>query len=390
MATAPRFQIVTEFAAFEGWRNCLAVDRRESPSRPVVLSFVPARVADAPERLARLAEDVERAARLYHPSILRVIGMGTFGDAPVVLQEWRDGESLRELLDTGTRMPPEVAARIVADAAEAVHHSHGRAAEEARPFAHGALRAERVLVAADGSVVVSGFGRAAEGDGAVPSPAEDVRSLGTLLLQCLAGEQPTNEGLPGVPDKLAEVAARAADRAREFASAEAFRAAVAAAVPLAGRDRVRSWADGVLPPEAGTRGRRHRSLAAALSEAPGPAAPKSPPPKAPAKAAVAEEVAEDAIVAALTPLPGAVAAAVKRPPAPPPAARAAVPEPAQTADDLIVGEATGPMIAHRKEATPEIAFPRPAPIPTVAWNVVGASAGVALVIGVALGYVLGR
>jgi translation initiation factor IF-2 len=194
------------------------------------------------------------------------------------------------------------------------------------------------------------------------------------------------------------VAARAADRAREFESAEAFRAAVTAAVPLAGRDRVRSWADGVLPPEAGTRGRRHRSLEAALSAVPEPAAPAAAPPKAAppqmaaraVKAAVPEEVAEDAIVAALTPLPGVVAAVAKRPPAAPAAARPAAVEPAQTADDLIVGEATGPVTAYRKEATPEIAFPRPAPMPSVAWNVVGASAGMALVVGVALGYVLGR
>jgi hypothetical protein len=386
--TVPRFQIVTEFAAFEGWRNCLAVDRREVPPRPVVLSFVPARVADAPERLARLAEDVERAARLFHSGILRVIGMGTFADAPVVLQEWRDGESLRELLDTGTRMPPEVAARIVADAAEAVQHSHGRAVEQGRPFAHGALRAERVLIGIDGSVVVSGFGRAAEGDGAPPTPAEDVRALGTLLLQCLAGEQPSGAGLPGVPDKLAELAARAADEASSFASADAFHQALSTAVPLAERDRVRSWADGVLPPEAGTRGRRRRSLESALADsAPAPAVgPVKQPPRrsAPAPTPAPEEVAEDAIVAALTPIPGAMRTA-RRPPAPPPVAEAA-----QVADDLIVGEATGPMISPHREATPEIAFPRPAPPPSVAWNVVGATAGAALVAGFVLGFFLGR
>ncbi|HSN16419.1 MAG TPA: protein kinase, partial [Anaeromyxobacteraceae bacterium] len=258
MATAPRFQIVTEFSAFEGWRNCLAVDRRESPMRPVVLSFVPARVADAPERLAQLAEDVERAARLFHPNILRVIGMETFGEAPVVVQEWRDGESLRELLDTGARVPPEVAARIVADACDAVQHAHSRAADQGRPFAHGALRAERVLVGADGAVLVSGFGRAAEGDGSSPTTAEDVRALGALLLQCLGGEQPAGAGLPGVPEKLATVAARAAGPTPAFPSAEALRKALVDAVPLATTERVKGWADGVLPADAGTRGRRHR------------------------------------------------------------------------------------------------------------------------------------
>lgn len=381
MATAPRFQIVTEFSAFEGWRNCLAVDRRESPPRPVVLSFVPAKVADAPDRLARLAEDVERAGRLFHPNILRVLGMESFGDAPVVVQEFRDGESLRELLDTGTRMPPEVAARIVAEACLAVEQSHGRAVEEGRPFAHGALRAERLLVGIDGAVVVSGFGRAAEGDGPVPSPAEDVRSLGALLLQCLAGEQPSKAGLPGVPDRLAEVAARAAESGAAYATPGALRAALSAAVPLAAPDRVKAWADAVLPPDAGTRGRRRRSLEAALAAEREAGAPvPRPAPKAEgatriSAAPAAEEVAEDAIVAALTPVPRRPAAA----------------EPTQVADDLIVGEATGPMTAPRPgERTPEIAFPRPAPPPAVAWRIVGIVSGAALAAGVLIGFAIGR
>jgi serine/threonine protein kinase len=390
----PRFQIVTEFSAFEGWRNCLAVDRREAPPRPVVLSFVPARLADDPARLARLAEDVERAARLFHPAILRVLGMDTFRDQPVVVQEWRDGESLRELLDTGARVPPEVAARIIADACEAVQHSHGRAVEQGRPFAHGALRAERVLVGIDGAVQVSGFGRAAEGDGPVPSPVDDVRELGKLLLQCLAGEQPSGAGLPGVPDALAAVASRAAETDRAFDSAESFRKALAASVPLANAERVKAWADGVLPPETGTRGRRRRSLEAAL-------------------AASVEEVSDDSIVATATPVPGTYGALRHGASGSP--ARASGAEPAQQADDLIVGEATGPLPAPRREdgtqdaddlivgeatgpttkrrpgeKTPEIAFPRPPPTPIVAWRVVMGTAGVALVAGLAIGAFLGR
>lgn len=388
MPTGPRFQIVTELSAFEGWRNCLAVDRRASPSLPVVLSFVPARVADAPERLARLAEDVERAARLFHPAILRVGGMETCADQPVVVQEWRDGESLRELLDTGTRMPPEVAARIVADACDALHHAHGRAAEQGRPFAHGALRAERILIGIDGAVIVSGFGRAAEGEAEAHAPAEDVKSLGALLLQCLAGEQPSGAGLPGVPDKLAEIASRAAESGQAYGSAEALRKAIAEAVPLATAERVKGWADGVLPPESGTRGRRRRSLQSALAAA----------------TAEALEVSDDSIVATATPVPGTMAAAAR--PAVARAGEAAQDaddlivgeatgpvrrdESAQDADDLIVGEATAPRIRRPGEKTPEIAFPRPPPAPVVEWRVVFGAAAAALIVGVAFGAWLGR
>jgi hypothetical protein len=178
-----------------------------------------------------------------------------------------------------------------------------------------------------------------------------------------------------VPNARANLAARAADEARSFASAEEFRGALASALPLADRERVRAWCDSVLPPGSGTRGRRARSLESALA--------------APA-ASVAEEVAEDAIVAALTPVPGklpvAIPAARKAPPPRPTAADAT-----QVADDLIVGEATAPLIPRpRNETTPEIAFPRPAPPPAIAWKWVGAVASAALVAGFALGFTLGR
>lgn len=386
MAPGPRFQIVTEFSAFEGWRNCLAVDRREQSPRAVVLSFVPARVADAPDRLARLAADVEQAARLFHPAILRVVGMESFGEAPVVVQEYRDGESLRELLDTGTRMPPEVAARIVAEACAAVAHAHGRAAGEGRPFAHGALRAERVLIGIDGAVAVSGFGRASEGDGAPPTPAEDVRALGALLQACLAGEEPSSGGLPAVPVELARVAASAAEAGSALGTPDELRKAIAAAVPLADAARVKAWADGVMPPDTGIRGRRRRSLRGAL------------------EAAATLEVTESSIVSAATPPPGAAARAPTVPARlavpPPPAAESAddlvvgmatapgirLPaELAQVADDLIVGEATDPTARRPGEKTPEIAFPRPPPTPVVAWGAVAATAVVALCAGLAIG-----
>jgi hypothetical protein len=134
---------------------------------------------------------------------------------------------------------------------------------------------------------------------------------------------------------------------------------------------VKAWADGVLPPDAGTRGRRRRSLDAAL-----------------AAASAAEEVAEDAIVGAPTPVPAKVPAGLREAAA---SARAPQAGPETVGDEEIVGEATGPMASQRlMEPTPEISFPRPAPPPAVAWRLVGASAGVALAAGFALGWVLGR
>lgn len=265
-------------------------------------------------------------------------------------------------------------------------------------------RAERVLVGIDGGVLVSGFGRAAEGDGPVPGPAEDVRALAALLLQCLAGESPSAAGLPGVPDRLAEVASRAAETGEAYEDAGRFREALEAAVPLAGPERVKAWADGVLPSDVGTRGRRRRSLESALSAAAeAEATPATASAAASRPAPSTEEVSEDSIVASLTPLPGTAVAVRRGEPGTHDAddlivgeATGPMPVPRRdesttVSDDLIIGEATGPSLSRRPgEKTPEIAFPRPAPPPAVAWGVVGAVACVALVAGFAVGLYLGR
>ncbi|HSN92178.1 MAG TPA: PEGA domain-containing protein [Anaeromyxobacteraceae bacterium] len=301
--------------------DLLAVDLGGGAPRAVLLAPVVAEVADDPARLARLAAEVEACARLFHPHVLAPSALEGFGDGLAVVHPFRDGVTVRELLDAGGRLPPDVAVRIAVDACEGLAHVHGRTGPEDRPLVHGALGARSLLVTPTGATVVAGFcGEAPAG----AEPADDLRALGAILYECLAGEPPPEArrplDAPGVPPALAAAVERALAGER---SAEALSRALAQAVAPAGREGTAAYADAIVPADEGARADRRKLVERA---APAPTPPRE-------DRAAAEEVAEDAIVGEPTPIPA----------------------PADSlADDAIVGEITPDPSRHRRPS------PRPA------------------------------
>jgi hypothetical protein len=287
----------------------LAVDRGAAAPRAVVLATVPPEVADDAARLAPLAAEVEGCARLFHPNVLAPVGLEGVGEGLAVVHPHRDGATVRELLDAGGRLPADVAARIGADACAGLAYVHGRTGAEGRPLAHGALDADRLVVTPEGDTLVSGFCAAPE----PATPAGDLRALGAVLHECLAGEPPPRKPrsleVPGVPPALAAAVVRAL--AGE-GSAEDLGRALLAAAPTAARESVAAYADAIAPASEGPRGERRRLVEKALG--PEPAQVPAPRPRGDA-----EEISEDLIVGEPTPIPAASAA---------------------VADDLIVGEIT--------------------------------------------------
>ena len=325
--------------------DLLAVDLRGGAPRAVLLAPVVAEVADDPARLARLAAEVEACARLFHPHVLAPSGLEGFGEGLAVVHPFRDGVTVRELLDAGGRLPPDVAVRIAVDACAGLAHVHGRAGPDEKPLVHGALTARSLLVTPSGAAVVTGF--CAEGP-AGAGPADDLRALGTVLYECLAGEPPPEArrplDAPGVPPALAAAVERALAGER---SAEAISRALAQAVPPAGREAAAAYADAIVPADEGARADRRKLVERA-----------APAPRPPREDGAAEEVAEDAIVGEPTPVPAAADS---------------------LADDAIVGEITPDPSRHAGEASgraadrpaaprvPQVALeptPAPAPAPT--------------------------
>lgn len=185
----------------EGAMGEVYLAQDERLGRKVALKFVKAAALD-PTTFERFLAEARTTARFAHPHIVTVYAVGAYGNRPYLALEFLDGESLRDRLDRGPLPIPEAlrVARAVAEAlAEA--HRHG--------VIHADLKPENVVLPSDGRPRVVDFGLArfagADGvsasgtpaymaperwQGAAPTPAIDVWSLGVLVHELIEGERP--------------------------------------------------------------------------------------------------------------------------------------------------------------------------------------------------------
>ncbi|MFE5731426.1 hypothetical protein ACFQ7A_11065 [Streptomyces sp. NPDC056528] len=126
---------------------------------------------EVPPLHARRERGARAAARISHPSVVRVLDVVTEDGRPWVATELVRGLTLAETL-AGGPLPSREAARVGAEVLAGL-----RAAREAG-VPHRGVEPEDVLLGNDGRVVVTGFDGAPEGGA---SRAEELRSLGALL-----------------------------------------------------------------------------------------------------------------------------------------------------------------------------------------------------------------
>ncbi len=187
----------------------LARDLRHK--RSVALKVLHPELAHAlgPERFQR---EIETAAGLQHPHILTVLDSGESAGQLWFTMPFVEGESLRDRLKRERQLAVEDALRIAAEAARALDYAHRHG------VIHRDIKPENILLAEDGTTLVSDFGIAralgAGGDAArltetgmaIGTPAymspeqatgersldarTDIYSLGTVLYEMLAGEPP--------------------------------------------------------------------------------------------------------------------------------------------------------------------------------------------------------
>ncbi len=127
--------------------------------REVAVKVLPEQFAADPDRLARFEQESRASAALNHPHIAAVFDVGEAaaedgsGTTHFMVQEYLQGQSLRDLLDKGP-VPLRRALALGAEVAEALRAAHKAG------IVHRDLKPENIFVTEDGHAKVLDFGLA--------------------------------------------------------------------------------------------------------------------------------------------------------------------------------------------------------------------------------------
>jgi Tol biopolymer transport system component len=122
-------------------------------NREVAIKVLPASLSADPDRLRRFEQEAKAAGVLNHPNITIVYDIGTHENAPYVVQELLEGETLRAEL-SGRRLSPRLAIDY------ALQIARGLAAAHDKGIVHRDLKPENLFVTKDGRVKILDFGLA--------------------------------------------------------------------------------------------------------------------------------------------------------------------------------------------------------------------------------------
>ena len=95
-----RFEIRSKIG--EGGMGEVYRARDEKLNRDVAIKVLPSTLSQDEDRLRRFKQEAQAAGALNHPNILAVYDVGTHDDAPYVVSELLEGESLKQRLHNGS------------------------------------------------------------------------------------------------------------------------------------------------------------------------------------------------------------------------------------------------------------------------------------------------
>lgn len=110
-----------------GGMGCVMLARDEKGGRAVAIKTLLPEVAVTEQALKRFMREIEVAAALDHPNIVRFIESGTHNGAVYLVTEYVEGSDAARLADgQGGRLPYKEAIDVVAQSLDALAYAHGK------------------------------------------------------------------------------------------------------------------------------------------------------------------------------------------------------------------------------------------------------------------------
>ena len=199
-----RYRIISRLGQGGMARVFLAQD--ESLHRQVAVKVLADRHSDDPHFIERFQREARAAARLNHPNIVQVYDQSQTEGMSYIVQEYVEGETLKDLSRRESPIEPRRAITIALQILAALRVAHQQG------VIHRDVKPQNILVQPDGKIKVADFGIASAGDtemteagsivgtaqylapeqarGLPVGPPADLYAVGIVLYEMLSGRVP--------------------------------------------------------------------------------------------------------------------------------------------------------------------------------------------------------